>query len=160
MARTKKALSAAVASDLEKFENNRTQSDLNGIDQLVSCCLIPSEKLRKKAVEEVLQQFTSLRKLLESNPKLLQSEVERTLLKLVTGYTVTDTTRRISGGRAFLETKIRQIPPNQRAIEYWLNNRAADKWSSSPDSGDTDALAKLDEILKGVQTNAADGKTK
>ena len=160
MARSKKTPSAGVAADLENFAKNAPQIDLNGIEQLVNCCMIPSEKLRKQSVEEVLKQYTSLRKMLDSNPKLLQAEVERTLLKLVTGYTVTESTKRISGGRAFLETRTKHIPPNQRALEYWLNNRAADKWSSSPDSGDTDALAKLDEILKGVRTNATDGKAK
>ena len=133
---------------------------MNGIDELVQCGLISDPKQRKKAVAEILESNAEIRKLIDSNPKLLTSEVERALLKIATGYTVTDTTKRISNGRVLMEFKERHIPPNQKAIEYWLNNRAADKWSSNPDSGNDDALAKLDEILKGVKANAADPEAK
>lgn len=150
----------SIAKDLSEYEKNRSQSGLNGIDELVQCGLISDPKQRKKAVAEILESNAELRKLMDSNPKLLTSEVERALLKIATGYTVTDTTKRISNGRVLMEFKERHIPPNQKAIEYWLNNRAADKWSSSPDSGNDDALAKLDEILKGVKANAADPETK
>ena len=150
----------SIAKDLREYENNRSQSGLNGIDELVQCGLISDPKQRKKAVAEILESNSEIRKLIDSNPKLLTSEVERALLKIATGYTVTDTTKRISNGRVLMEFKERHIPPNQKAIEYWLNNRAADKWSSSPDSGNDDALAKLDEILKGVKANAADPETK
>lgn len=160
MARTRKAATAKLASDIAEFEQNRTTTDLNSIERLVQCCLLSNEKQRKKAVAEILEQNTALRKLLDGNPKLLQSEVERVLLKIATGYTVTETTKRISNGRVFVETRTRHIPPNQKAIEYWLNNRAADKWSDNPDSDDGGALAKLDEILKGVKANATDGKAK
>lgn len=157
MAKTNKK---SIAKDLREYEKNRSQSGLNSIDELVQCCLIPDQKQRKKAVADIVESNTELRKLMDSNPKLLTSEVERALLRIATGYTVTDTTKRISNGRVFMEYKERHIPPKQKAIEYWLNNRAADKWSSSPDSGDDDALAKLDEILKGVKANAADQEAK
>lgn len=149
-----------IAKDIENYEQSRAQSGLNSIDALVGCCLIPDAKRRKQAVAEIVRQNSELRGLLDGNPKLLQSEVERTLLKMATGYTVTETTRRVSNGRVLLETKTKQIPPNQRAIEYYLNNRAADKWSGSPDGDGDEALARLDEILKGVRANAADAKAK
>lgn len=152
-----------IASDMAEYEKKLSQSDLNSlnsIDRLVSCCLIPDGRQRKKAVAEVLAQNSELRKLLNENSKLLVSQVERSLVKQATGYTVTETTKRISGGRVFTETKTKQVPPNQKAIEYFLNNRAADKWSGSPNGEDDGALAKLDEILKGVKANAADSETK
>ena len=149
-----------LAKDISEYEKKRSQSDLNSVDALVSCCLIPDTKARKKAVAEIVEKNAELRKLLDSNPKLLVSQVEQSLMKLATGYTVTETTKRISNGRVFTETKTKQVPPNQKAIEYFLNNRAADKWSSSPGSDDNDALSKLDEILKGVKANAADSETK
>ncbi len=151
---------SSIASDLHEYEKNRSQSNLNSIEQLVQCCLIPDPKQRKRAVVELLESNSEVRKLMDSNPKLLSSEVERALLKIATGYTVTDVTKRISNGRVLMEYKERHIPPNQKAIEYWLNNRSADKWSSSPDSGDDDTLAKLDEILKGVKANATDSEAK
>ena len=149
-----------LAKDIAEYEKKRSQSDLNSVDALVSCCLIPDVKQRKKAVAEIVEKNAELRKLLDSNPKLLVSQVEQSLMKLATGYTVTETTKRISNGRVFTETKTKQVPPNQKAIEYFLNNRAADKWSSSPGSDDNDALSKLDEILKGVKANAADPEAK
>lgn len=149
-----------LAKDIAEYEKKRSQSDLNSVDALVSCCLIPDIKQRKKAVTEIVEKNAELRTLLDSNPKLLVSQVEQSLMKLATGYTATETTKRISNNRVFTETKTKQVPPNQKAIEYFLNNRAADKWSGSPDSDDNEALAKLDEILKGVKTNAADTETK
>ena len=149
-----------LAKDITEYEKKRSQSDLNSVDALVSCCLIPDNKARKKAVAEIVEKNAELRKLLDSNPKLLVSQVEQSLMKLATGYTVTETTKRISNGRVFTETKTKQVPPNQKAIEYFLNNRAANKWSNSPDGDDNEALSKLDEILKGVKANAADPEAK
>lgn len=94
------------------------------------------------------------------SPEKQISEVEKSLYKKAVGGTVTETTKKISNGRVHTETKIKQIQPNQRAIEYFLNNRAADKWSSNPKNDDNEALSKLDEILKGVEANAADPKAK
>lgn len=157
MAKTRKK---DLAKDIAEYEQKRSQCDLNSADALVACCLIPDIKQRKKAVAEIVEKNAELRKLLDNNPKLLVSQVEQSLMKLATGYTATETTKRISNGRVFTETKTKQIPPNQKAIEYFLNNRAADKWSGSPDSDDNEALSKLDEILKGVKANAADPEAK
>lgn len=94
------------------------------------------------------------------SPEKQISEVEKSLYKKAVGGTVTETTKKISNGRVHTETKIKQVQPDQRSIEYFLNNRASKKWSSTPKSDDDEALTKLDEILKGVKENAADGKAK
>lgn len=149
-----------LAKDLAEYEKSRLQSDLNSVESLVNCCLISNPKQREKAIAEILAQNAELQKLLDDNPKLLISQVEQSLLKKANGYTVTETTKKISNGRIFTETKTKYIPPNQKAIEYFLNNRAATKWSRTPSSDDSDALSKLDEILKGVKENAADPNAK
>ncbi len=117
-----------LAKDLAEYEKSRLQSGLNNLNKSLN------------SAEEKI------------------SEVEESLYKKAVGCTVTETTKKISNGRVHTETKIKQVQPDQRSIEYFLNNRAAKKWSSTPKSDDDEALTKLDEILKGVKENAADGK--
>lgn len=140
-----------LAKDIAEYEKKRSQRDLNSVDALVSCCLITDAKQRKKAVAEIVEKNAELRKLLDDNPKLLVSQAEQSLMKLAAGYTVTETTKRISNGRVLTETKTKQIPPNQKAIEYFLNNRAADKWRSNPDGEDGKDNGKIVELMEDLK---------
>lgn len=148
MAKTRKK---DLAKDIAEYEKKRSQRDLNSVDALVSCCLITDAKQRKKAVAEIVEKNAELRKLLDDNPKLLVSQAEQSLMKLAAGYTVTETTKRISNGRVLTETKTKQIPPNQKAIEYFLNNRAADKWRSNPDGEDGKDNGKIVELMEDLK---------
>lgn len=120
-------------------------------------------KGRKKRIAKDIAEYEKKRSQSDLNsaadsPEKQISEVEKSLYKKAVGGTVTETTKKISNGRVHTETKIKQVQPDQRSIEYFLNNRASKKWSSTPKSDDDEALTKLDEILKGVKENAADGK--
>lgn len=120
-------------------------------------------KTRKKRIAKDIAEYEKKRLQSDLNsaadsPEKQISEVEKSLYKKAVGGTVTETTKKISNGRVHTETKIKQVQPDQRSIEYFLNNRASKKWSSTPKSDDDEALTKLDEILKGVKENAADGK--
>lgn len=84
------------------------------------------------------------------SPEKRISEVEESLYKKAVGGTVTETTKKISNGRVHTETKIKQVQPDQRAIEYFLNNRAADKWSGNP-KGDVDDGGKFAELIEGLK---------
>lgn len=122
-------------------------------------------KSRKKCIAKDIAEYEKKRSQCDLNsgadsPEKQISEVEKSLYKKAVGGTVTETTKKISNGRVHTETKIKQVQPDQRSIEYFLNNRASKKWSSTPKSDDDEALTKLDEILKGVKENAADGKAK
>ncbi|MCM1055878.1 MAG: hypothetical protein NC394_10205 [Bacteroides sp.] len=79
------------------------------------------------------------------------SEVEASLYKKAVGGTVTETVKRIGNGRVHVETRVKQLPPDQRAIEYFLNNRAADKWSGSPKGDDGRNDGKLAELMEGLK---------
>ncbi len=110
-----------IAKDLAEYEKSLSQSGLNSPD-----------------------------KNLNSTEKRV-SEVEESLYKKAVGGTVTETTKKISNGRVHTETKIRQVQPDQRAIEYFLNNRAADKWSGSPKTDDGKTDGKLAELMEGLK---------
>lgn len=84
------------------------------------------------------------------SPEKRISEVEESLYKKAVGGTVTETTKKISNGRVHTETKIKQVQPDQRAIEYFLNNRAADKWSGNPKC-DVDDGGKFVELIEGLK---------
>ncbi len=109
-----------LAKDLAEYEKSRLQSDLNSTD-----------------------------KNLNSTEKRV-SEVEDSLYKKAVGGTVTETVKKISNGRVHTETKIKQVQPDQRAIEYFLNNRASDKWSGSPKTDDS-SEGKFAELVEGLK---------
>lgn len=109
-----------VAKDLAEYEKNRLQSGLNNLNENLN----------------------------DDEKKI--SEVEESLYKKAVGGTVTETATKISNGRVRKETKIKQVQPNQRAIEYFLNNRAGDKWSSNP-NGDVNDGGKFAELIEGLK---------
>lgn len=87
----------------------------------------------------------------EDSPEKRVAEVEKSLYKKAVGGTVTETTKKISNGRVHSETKIKQVPPDQRAIEYFLNNRAADKWKNNPAAEDNNDNGKIAELMEGLK---------
>ena len=91
-----------LANDVAEYEKSRLQSGLNDLNKSLN------------SAEEKI------------------SEVEERLYTKAVGGTVTETATKISNGRVHKETKIKQVQPDQRAIEYFLNNRAGDKWKSNP----------------------------
>ena len=108
-----------LANDLAEYEKSRLQSGLNDLNKSLN------------SAEEKI------------------SAVEESLYKKAVGGTVTETTKKISSGRVHTETKIKQVQPDQRAIEYFLNNRAPDKWSGTPkEDGGSGKFAELVEGLK------------
>lgn len=110
-----------LASDIAEYEKKRLQSGLNSPD-----------------------------KNLNSTERRV-SEVEESLYKKAVGCTVTETTKKISNGRVHTETKIKQVQPDQRSIEYFLNNRASDKWKSNPGGGENGNDGKLAELMEGLK---------
>lgn len=110
-----------LAKDLAEYEKSRLQSGLNNLNKSLN-----SDEDKISAVEE-------------------------SLYKKAVGGTVTETTRKISSGRVHTETKIKQVQPDQRAIEYFLNNRASDKWKSNPASGESGNDGKITELIEGLK---------
>lgn len=110
-----------LAKDLSEYEKSRLQSGLNNLNENLNSA---EEKIFK---------------------------VEESLYKKATGCTVTETTKKISNGRVHTETKIKQVQPDQRAIEYFLNNRASDKWKSNPAGAESGNDGKIAELLEGLK---------
>ncbi len=110
-----------LAKDLAEYEKSRLQSGLNNLNKSLNS---DEEKI---------------------------SEVEESLYKKAVGCTVTETTKKISNGRVHTETKIKQVQPDQRAIEYFLNNRASDKWKSNPTNEESGNDGKIAELLEGLK---------
>lgn len=107
--------------------------------------------LAKDLVEYEKSRLQSDLNSVENSPEKQISEVEKSLYKKAVGGTVTETTKKISNGRVHTETKIKQIQPDQRAIEYFLNNRAADKWKSNPSGGENGNDGKIAELMEGLK---------
>ena len=102
-----------LANDLAEYEKSRLQSGLNDLNKSLN------------SAEEKI------------------SEVEESLYKKAVGGTVTETATKISNGRVHKETKIKQVQPDQRAIEYFLNNRAGDKWKAIRQARKAETTARL-----------------
>ena len=110
-----------LAKDLAEYEKSRLQSGLNNLNKSLNS---DEEKI---------------------------SEVEESLYKKAVGGTVTETVKKISNGRVHTETKVKQVQPDQRAIEYFLNNRASDKWKSNPAGAESGNDGKIAELLEGLK---------
>lgn len=110
-----------IAKDLAEYEKSLSQSGLNSIDKNLN------------------------------STETRISEVEESLYRKAVGGTVTETTKKISNGRVHTETKIKQVQPDQRAIEYFLNNRAANKWKSNPTCEENGSDGKIAELLEGLK---------
>ena len=113
-------------------------------------------KARRKRIAKDIAEYEKKRLQSDLNseadsPEKQISEVERSLYKKAVGGTVTETTKKISNGRVHTETKIKQIQPDQRSIEYFLNNRAPEKWKSNPSGEDGKDNGKIAELMEGLK---------
>ncbi len=49
-----------LAKDIAEYEKKRSQCDLNSVDALISCCIIPDINQRKKVVTEIAEKSSKL----------------------------------------------------------------------------------------------------
>ncbi len=149
--RSLKALKSA-ASAIEKSGETR---DLNGFKRLCAAYIgTGDERQRERAIRKIIRQETGLAEMLRQNDAILIANAERALAELALGCTVTERRVRTSPQGRTVEEITRQLPPNQAALEFFLTNRNAEKYSKNPEKGaetDNGQLTKLIEVLKNVK---------
>lgn len=84
--------------------------------------------------------------------------VEKALLQLVLGFDYEETNEKtvIENGRIVIHEVRKQkkyMPPDFRAIQFWLINRKPEEWKIGQPSSDEDnnALERLDTMLEEVR---------
>lgn len=104
----------------------------HSIKELAERLVNTTEKESKAIIKDYIKQSATISRLIEENPGLANSEVEKALLIAATGGSYTDTEVAVSNGRKYVKRTTKHIPPNMEAIKMWLNNRAKEKWSDKP----------------------------
>lgn len=150
MSKKKKSISALGAAIAEHEKINST-APASAVQQLVEAFLSTNnEAKRARKIAEIKSRCEGVNELLSQNSDLLAAEVEQALIRAATGYTVTDKITKIVNGIKTVETRERNIPPSQAAIEFYLINKKGEDYSrNGGGSGNADgALADILEALK------------
>ncbi|MCL2697940.1 MAG: hypothetical protein FWE74_07650 [Oscillospiraceae bacterium] len=129
-------------------------SPANGLETLCKIFLETSDLVKRdRAIRKYAKQREDFNTLVENNFAMLTAEVEQALVKLATGYTVTEKTVKTTSRGRFAEEKTRTVPPNQKAVEFYLTNKKAAQYSASPkaDNDSEGVIAELMEAFKNVK---------
>lgn len=115
-----------------------------------------------------LEKYPDLKKaVIEAKDAYDSGVIEESLRKVAVGYTFTEKTyeRHIPSDEEVLEGKYpdrepvmiltrkvrKHIPPSPRSIEYWLNNRAKDRWANKTEV-DVNVMMSYESLLAELHT--------
>lgn len=150
MTNGKKKNLAALKKAMSGNDENAITERKSGVKMLVEAYVNnPDLKKRERAVRKVVRQRGEIKELLEGNAPLVTSEIEQALVEMATGYTAEESVTRLVNGRKSVEKRVRQIPPNQKAIEFYLTNKA--DYSNSPERKSEDGSGKIAEIMEALK---------
>ena len=96
---------------------------------------------------------------LKKGKEVADYEVENALYNRAIGYEYEEVMTEVrefpdgSSEKHIRRTK-RFIPPDTAAMVFWLKNRKPEQWKDKREVTDTNAIAKLDKILDGLETTA------
>lgn len=77
--------------------------------------------------------------------------IEKAMMELATGCTVTETRVRTGAGGKTVEKIVKQLPPNQAAAEFLLINKASDRFARNPEVKKADGEGRLSEVLEAIR---------
>lgn len=125
---------------------------LNGFKRLCAAYLSTGDsKQREKAIKKVIRQENGLNEILQQNDEILTADLERALMELALGCTVTEERVKTGSGGKTIERITRQLPPNQAAAEFLLINRSPERFSRNPEPVRNDGEGRIDEILEALK---------
>lgn len=140
----KKAMSSAA-------EAAETQN-LNGFKRLCEAYLSTGDtKQRDKAVRKVIRQENELNEMLRQNDDILTANLERALMELALGCTVTEERVKTGSGGKTIERITKRLPPNQAAAEFLLINRSPERFARNPETVKNDGEGRINEILEALK---------
>lgn len=136
---------------VDKAEENIKQSHLNGVQDLVNTYLsCPNGRARTKAITEIVKKHSDLQDVLNNNDDVIIGMVEQALMQAATGYTYEEREVRTVNGRKTVKVTTKQMPPNQAAMEFYLTNKASDRYQRNP-TNKADGSGKVDEIMEAIK---------
>lgn len=141
-------LKSIVNSDDKSAEN----LDFNSFKRLCEIFLAnPEPKKRERALRKYINNHRQLQSLIENNEDLLAFGVEQALIKLATGYTVTERRIKTTNRGRFTEEVEREVPPNPKAVEFFLTNAKPDKYSQKPEANSANSEGRINELLEALK---------
>ena len=92
--------------------------------------------------------FPDISEAIKKGKEVVDCEVENSLLRRALGYTYTEVRREESADGVKTTTTTKHVAPDVAAQIFWLKNRRPDKWREHPDGDNSNAMDKLDALLK------------
>ncbi len=153
MSRNKKRALETLKSGINSTGKAAESRDLNGFKRLCAAWTSTGDqKERERRIKKIVRQETGLAEMLRQNDDILTADLERAMLELATGCTVTETRTRVSsGGGKTVERIERQLPPNQSAAEFLLTNRAPERFTKNPQPVSEGGEGRISEILEALK---------
>ena len=139
-----------IKSAMNSAAKNAENSHFNAFKRLCAAYLSTGDsKQREKAVKKVIRQENGLNEMLRQNDELLTADLERALMELALGCTVTE--ERVKTGGKTIEKITKQLPPNQAAAEFLLINRSPERFSRNPEPVRNEGEGRINEILEALR---------
>lgn len=134
---------------------NTETSDFNSFKQLVDIFISNDDpKTRERLLKKFINKKAVLNKMLEDNTELFKKEVEHALVRLAMGYTAIEKVTKTTPKGKFTEIREKQMPPNPKAMEFYLLNFMPEKYSLNTDKEHKESegiITDLMEALKNVK---------
>lgn len=125
---------------------------LNAFKRLCAAYISTGDsKQREKAIKKVIRQESGLNEMLRQNDEILTADLERALMELALGCTVTEERVKTGTGGKTIEKITKQLPPNQAAAEFLLINRTPERFSRNPEPIKNDGEGRINEILEALK---------
>lgn len=150
MSRKKKSI-VTLGAAIAEHEKTNNMSSTSVVQQLVEAFLSTDNPTKRaKKIAEIKSRHDGILELFAENSELLTAEVEQSLLRAATGYTVTEHKTKYVNGVKTVETIEKHIAPSQAAIEFYLINKKPENYSrTGGTSGDSEG--KISEILEALK---------
>jgi len=104
-----------------------------------------------KTLFEWIQRYPEFKEAFDTGSDLLFDDIEASLYKSSKWQTITE--EWYDENNELTKKFVKQIAPNQRAIEYTLNNRRPEKWKSDTKTIDVSLSEKMREKLSELSIN-------
>lgn len=141
-----------IKSAMSSAAKSAETEHLNGFKRLCAAYLSTGDsKQREKAIKKVIRQESGLNEMLRQNDELLTADLERALMELALGCTVTEVRVKTGSGCKTIERITKQLSPNQAAAEFLLINRSPERFSRNPEPVKNDGEGRIDEILEALK---------
>lgn len=141
-----------LAEAVSSVNDLKVKTDIQSLGDLSEAFINTSDKAeRKKLAADYKRRHKELQDFLDSNPELVNTEVERALLTAALGGEYTEEEVRVDArGRRTVKRKVKKVAPNPSAALSYLQNKDKENWSPNPKADpELEDTSEIEEELYG-----------